>query len=75
MSVVVSDSMDEAELSFISEHAASKHGLDVASFLLESALERIEDELDAEAYREAMEESRKDPVTYTMEEAMEMLDV
>lgn len=68
--------MDEAELSFISEHAANKHGLDVACFLLESALlERIEDELDAEAYREAMEESRKDPVTYTMEEAMEMLDV
>lgn len=49
MSVVVSVSMDEADLSFISEHAASKHGLDVASFLLESALERIEDELDAEA--------------------------
>lgn len=73
MSVVVSVSMDEAGLSFISEHAASKHGLDAASFLLESALERIEDEMDAEAYREAMEESRKDPVTYTMEEAMEML--
>lgn len=66
--------MDEADLSFISEHAASKHGLDVTSFLLESALERIEDEMDAEAYKEAMEESRKDPVTYTMEEAMEMLD-
>ncbi len=61
-------------MSFISEHAASKHGLDVTSFLLESALERIEDEMDAEAYKEAMEESRKDPVTYTMEEAMEMLD-
>lgn len=74
MSVVVSVSMDEAKLAFISEHAASKHGLDVASFLLESALERIEDELDAEAYREAMKESRKDPVTYTMEEVMEMLD-
>ena len=49
MSVVVSVSMDEAELSFISEHAASKHGLDVTRFLLESALERIEDEMDAEA--------------------------
>ena len=61
-------------MSFISEHAASKHGLDVTSFLLESALERIEGEMDAEAYKEAMEESRKDPVTYTMEEAMEMLD-
>lgn len=30
MSVVVSVSMDEAELSFISEHAASKHGMGVA---------------------------------------------
>lgn len=67
--------MDEAELAFISEHAASKHGLDVASFLLESALERIEDEMDAEAYKEAMEESRKDPVTCTLEKAMEILDV
>ncbi len=75
MSVVVSVSMDEAELSFISEHAASKHGMGVASFLLESALERIEDEMGAEAYKEAMEEFRKDPVTYTMEEAIEMLDV
>lgn len=75
MNAVVSASMDEAELSFISEHAASKHGLDVASFLLESALERIEDEMDAEAYKEAMEESRKDPMTCAMEEAMEMLDV
>lgn len=75
MSVVVSVSMDEADLSFISEHAANKHGPDVASFLLESALERIEDEMDAKAYKEAMEESRKDLVTYTMEEAMEMLDV
>lgn len=75
MSVVLSVSMDEAELSFISKHAASKHGLDVASFLLESALERIEDEMDAEAYKEAMEESRKDPVKHTLEETMEMLDV
>ena len=57
MSVVVSVSIDIADLSFISEHTASKHGLDMASFLLESALER------------------KDPVTYTMKEAMEMLDV
>lgn len=75
MSVVVSVSIDIADLSFISEHTASKHGLDMASFLLESALERIEGEMDAEAYKEAMEESRKDPVTYTMKEAMEMLDV
>lgn len=74
MSVVVSVSMDEADLSFISEHAANKHGLDVASFLLESALERIEDEMDAEVYKEAMEESRKDPMTYTMKEAIEMLE-
>lgn len=61
MSVVVSVSMDEAGLSFISEHAASKHGLDVASFLLESALERIEDELDAEHTRRQWRNPAKTP--------------
>lgn len=60
MSVFIPVPIDEAKLSLISEYATSKHGSNVPDFLIESALNRIQDEMGAEAFREAAERHRKD---------------
>lgn len=54
---------------------AEVHGMGVSEFLRKAALERIEDELDLKLYNEAMEEYKKNPVTYTLEEVEKELDL
>lgn len=36
-------------------------------------IEQLEDEMDIQAYKRAMEEFQKDPVTYTQEEMLQKL--
>lgn len=54
---------------------AEMHGISVSELLRRSVLERIEDEFDLKAYEEAMAEYRKNPVTYSLEEVIEELDL
>ena len=46
----------------------------IAKQCRKSVLERIEDEHDLNAYEEAMEEYRKNPVTYSLEEVEKELE-
>ena len=39
----------------------------------EKLIEQLEDEMDLQAYKRAMEEFQKDPVTYTQEEMLQKL--
>lgn len=54
---------------------AEMNGISVSELLRRSVIERIEDEFDLKAYEQAMAEYRKNPVTYTLEEVIEELDL
>ena len=49
------------------KHAA-RSGMTLSDFAAKAMRERIEDELDRQAYEEAMKEFRANPVTYTLDE-------
>lgn len=53
---------------------AKLYGTSVSDFIRRTVMERIEDEVDLRAYEKAMEEYRADPVTYTHEEVLRMLE-
>ncbi|MBR5485988.1 MAG: ribbon-helix-helix protein, CopG family [Oscillospiraceae bacterium] len=54
---------------------ANLHGISVSELVRRAVLERIEDEYDLKAYNEAMEEYRKNPVSYSLEEIERELDL
>ena len=54
---------------------AEMNGISVSELLRRSVMERIEDEFDLKTYEEAMAEYRKNPVTYSLEEVIEELDL
>ena len=47
---------------------AELNGITVSELLRQSVIERIEDEYDLNAYKEAMAEFKKNPVTYSLDE-------
>lgn len=53
---------------------ASMNGMTVSELVRRTVLERIEDEYDLKAYEKAMEEYRKNPVTFTHAEVLRMLE-
>ena len=65
MSVAVHLNQRDARL--FKKHAA-RSGMSLSDFAALSMRERMEDELDRQAYEEAMNEFRTNPVTYTLEE-------
>ncbi|MBE6039663.1 MAG: CopG family transcriptional regulator [Clostridiales bacterium] len=54
---------------------AKLYGLSVSEFIRNTVIERIEDEIDIQAYRDAMAELEKDQTTFSMEEAKDLLDI
>lgn len=54
---------------------ADMHGLSVSEFMRRSALEKIEDELDTKLFNEALEDFKKNPKTYTLDEAEKELEL
>ena len=54
---------------------AELNGITVAELISRSVIERIEDEYDLKIYNQAMEEYRKNPVTYSHEEVGKMLGI
>jgi predicted DNA-binding protein len=49
-------------------------GLSVSEMVRQAVMEKIEDEFDLQCYYKAMEEYKKNPVTYTHEEVAKMLE-
>jgi hypothetical protein len=47
---------------------AELNGITVSELLRQSVIERIEDEYDLNAYKKAMAEFKKNPVTYSLDE-------
>lgn len=72
MGTVISLRADEKQKKLISEYA-KLHGESMSNFILETVLERIEDEIDLRDLEEAIKEYEAEPVTYTHEEVMKEL--
>ncbi len=52
---------------------AEINNISLSDLIRNAVLEKIEDEYDLECYKKAVEEYRKNPKTYTMEEVKEEL--
>lgn len=69
MDATVTVRMDKGEKEVISDYA-KLFGVSVSQFMRDCALERIEDEIDVEAYKRAKAEYEANPVSYSCEEVM-----
>jgi RHH-type rel operon transcriptional repressor/antitoxin RelB len=67
MDTTVTVRLSNDDKNLITSYAQTK-GVSVSDLVREAVLERIEDEIDLELYRQAMDEFRKNPVTYSFEE-------
>ena len=47
---------------------AEMNGISISELVRRSVLEHIEEEYDLQAYQEAIEEYRENPITYTLDE-------
>lgn len=54
---------------------AELNNITVSELVRQSVMERIEDELDLQAYDKAMEEYKENPVTYSHDEVRRMLEL
>ena len=72
--MTVSLRLNDIEGQTIKAHAAL-NGISMSEFIRRAAIERIEDEYDLKIYEEALEEYKKNSVTYSLEEVKRELDV
>ncbi len=54
---------------------ADMYGISVSELVRRSVLERIEDEFDLKAFNLAMEEYKKNPVSYPLKDVIKELDL
>lgn len=66
--MTISIRLNPAEDELIRSYA-DMHGITVSEFMRQSAIEKIEDELDLELFKEAKEDFKLNSKTYTLEEA------
>lgn len=65
--MTISLRLNEAD-SMLFKKYAELHGISVSELLRRSVIEHIEEEYDLQAYQEAIEEYRENPITYTLDE-------
>lgn len=65
----VSIRFNEHELEAVKDYAKA-YDMTVSECIRRAILEKVEDEYDLKAYREAMEEYKRDPVTFTLDEVI-----
>ena len=65
--MTISLRLSEADTMLFKKYA-ELHGITISELVRRSVIERIEDEYDLKAFEEAMEEFKKNPVTYSHEE-------
>ena len=66
--MTISIRLNPAEDELIRSYA-NMHGMTVSEFMRPRAIEKIEDELDLELFKEAKENFKRNPKRYTLEEA------
>ena len=65
--MTISLRLNEADTMLFKKYA-EMNGITLSELVRRSVIERIEDEYDLKAYEEAMEEFKKNPVTYSLDE-------
>lgn len=70
--MAISLRLSDKDTALIKRYAAI-HNMSVSDLFRQAVMEKIEDEYDLACYERAIEEFRKDPKTYSFEEAMEEL--
>jgi len=70
MNIVITLNNEEASL--ISKYAKLKN-ISISELFRQAVLERIEDEYDSQEYDKAMKEYKANPITYSHEEAGNMI--
>jgi predicted DNA-binding protein len=73
MDTTVTIRLDDDDKELIARYARSK-GRSISDIVREAILGQIEDEYDLELYREAIEEYRKNPLSYSLEEVAKLLE-
>ena len=68
----ISLNLNEQDSVLFQKYAEQKN-MSVAELIRAIVLEKIEEELDLKAYEKAMEEFRKNPVTYSLEDVKKEL--
>ena len=63
----ISVRLNEKEEKLVKDYA-KLNNISVSEFIRKAIMEAIEDEYDLECYKEALEEFKKNPKTYTLEE-------
>lgn len=71
--MTVSLRLDREDAELIKAYA-DMNGISVSELLRRSVLEHIEEQHDLRAYEQAIKEYRKDPVTYSHDEVIKMLN-
>lgn len=66
--------LSDAEATLFKSYA-EMHGISVSELVRRAVMEKIEDEYDLAAYERAMEEYKKNPITYSHEEVVRMLEL
>lgn len=72
--MTISLELPEEDAALFRKHA-DLHNMSLSDFIRNIVFERIEDEYDLKAYEEALEEFKKDPTTYTVEEIKERFKI
>lgn len=72
--MTVSLRLNKEDEKLIKKYAELKN-VSLSELFRSALIEKIEDEYDLQAYKKAIEEYKKNPVTYTHEEVAKMLDL
>lgn len=73
MDTTVTIRLDNDDKDLIARYARTK-GRSVSDIVREAILAQIEDEYDLELYRQAIEEYRKNPISYSLDEVAKLIE-
>lgn len=66
--LTISVRLNDADTELIKSYAALKN-ISVSELVRQAVMEKIEDEIDLKLFEEAMEDFKRNPKTYTLDEA------
>lgn len=74
MDTTVTIRLDNDDKDLIARYARTK-GRSVSDIVREAILAQIEDEYDLELFRQSIEEYRKNPVSYSLDQVAKLLEI
>ena len=74
MNTTVTIRLDNDDKDLIARYARNK-GRSISDIVRQAILAQIEDEYDLEVYRKAIEDYRKNPVSYSLDEVAKLLEI